>query len=77
MIEYKDYRLLFLKDFNVPFTNNLAEQTIRLAKMKRKVSGQNINLERANDFAIILSIIQTAKINNKNILIEIQKKLSK
>ena len=36
---YKDDVLRFLYDFTVPFTNNLAEQALRMMKVKMKISG--------------------------------------
>ena len=37
--EYKENHLMFIKDFNVPFDNNLAEKSLRTIKTKTKVSG--------------------------------------
>lgn len=66
--EYKEEHLRFIKDFRVPFSNNEAERNLRKIKMKINVSKRFGKLERAQDYAIIKSIIETAKKQGKNIL---------
>ena len=65
--EHKDEALLFLTDMQVPFTNNLAEQSIRMAKVKGKVSGCLRTLAGARDFATIMSYIASAKKHGLNV----------
>ena len=36
--DYKDNYLLFMKDYNLPFANNIAERNLRSEKTKQKVS---------------------------------------
>jgi transposase len=60
-IEYKNPIPLFAYDFNVPFTNNLAELDIRNAKVKNKVSGAFRSDRSIHAFATISSVIGTAK----------------
>lgn len=57
----KDDVLRFLTDPRVPFTNNLAEQAARMMKLKQKISGGFRSEQGARDFAIIRSLIATAK----------------
>jgi transposase/uncharacterized coiled-coil protein SlyX len=65
--EYKDEHLLFLNDFNAPFTNNLSEQSIRKYKCKLKAAGCFRSIEGAIIYARIASLITTLKKQNRNI----------
>ena len=57
----RDDVLRFLTDPRVPFTNNLAEQAARMMKLRQKISGGFRSEQGANDFAVIRSLIATAK----------------
>lgn len=65
---FKDDVLRFLVDFNVPFTNNLAEQALRMMKVKMKISGAFRTFAAAADFAALRSILATARKRGWNIL---------
>ena len=60
MEKRKDEILRFLTDFDVPYTNNLAEGSFRMLSLKRCV-GIFRTLEGAEDFCAIWSYISTAK----------------
>jgi transposase len=65
---YKDGVLRFLYDFTVPFTNNLAEQALRMMKVKMKISGAFSTFKGAADFAALRSVVATARKQGLNIL---------
>ena len=57
--KFQDAHLLFIKDFDVPFSNNTAEQSFRISKTKLKVSGLFQNINSASNYAKILSYMET------------------
>jgi len=65
--EFKEEHLLFLNDFDAPFTNNLSEQGIRKVKGKLKVAGCFRSLEGAIAYARIASLITTLIKQDKNV----------
>jgi transposase-like protein len=67
LIEYEQETLLFMLDFDVPFTNNLAERDIRMPKAKQKISGGFRTCEGAKSFARIRSFVSTCKKKGKNV----------
>ena len=60
--------LTFLYHHHVPPDNNASERAIRNVKVKTKVSGQYRSERGAERFAIIRSVMDTIKKNNKDIL---------
>jgi transposase len=60
--------LRFLHDPNVPFTNNQAEGDARMMKLRQKISGGFRAQASADDFAIIRSVLSTARKQGWNIL---------
>ena len=59
--DYEDQVLLFMKNKDVPFTNNQAERDIRMIKVHQKVSGQFKSMKSARHFCRIRSYLMTAK----------------
>jgi transposase len=60
--------LRFLTDPTVPFTNNLAEQDGRMMKLRQKISGGFRSEDGAKDFAVIRSVLSTARKQGWNML---------
>jgi len=66
--DFESSVLAFFHDINVPFTNNLAEQDIRMIKVRLKISGCFRTICGAEHFARIRSYLSTARKQNRNIL---------
>jgi transposase len=64
---WDDY-LRWVHDLRLPFDNNPAEQTIRMAKLRIKVSGSLRTLLGAQDFAAIRTYLATADRHSQNML---------
>lgn len=60
LAKHKGEVCLFLHDLLVPFTNNLAEQSVRMVKVKTKVSGCFRTQGGISAFTKIMSYLQTA-----------------
>ena len=69
--DYKDQIFGFVKDFKMPFSNNIAEQAIRMMKVKLKISGCFRTIQGAQDFAIVRSFIETVRKQKQSILFAI------
>jgi transposase len=65
--DYEDAALRFLHDQTVPFTNNVGELAMRMAKVKMKVSGCFRTMAGAHDFAILRGSIDTARKQGWNV----------
>ena len=61
--------LRFLTDPRVPFTNNLAERDGRMMKLRQKISGGFRSEDGAKDFAVVRSVLSTARKQGWNILV--------
>jgi len=61
MQEYKESYLLFMKNYEIPFTNNLSERDLRACKTKQKVSGCFRSWEGICRYVRIRSFVSTLK----------------
>lgn len=74
LLEYQEEHLLFIKNFEVPFDNNMAERALRMIKTKKNVSGGFRSKDLAESFCNIRSLFGSGKKQKKN-LFEITKKV--
>ena len=64
----RDACLLFMADPAVPFTNNLAERALRMAKLQMKISGCFRTLDGAARFARVRGLAETARQRGQTLL---------
>ena len=68
LADHKNSYMLFIRNYKVPFTNNLAERDLRGQKTKEKVSGLFRSWKGIEDHAKIHSFMSTLKKRGKNLL---------
>lgn len=66
LIKYKENYVNFLKDFKLPFDDNLSERDLRATKLKKKVSGCHRSFEGLKDYSNLRTIIGTCIKQGKN-----------
>lgn len=66
--KYMDNHLLFIYDFNVGFDNNMSERDLRKVKNCRKIAGGFRKISEQEMPCNILTIIETLKRRNMEIL---------
>lgn len=76
LLKHQDKLLHFMSSPDIPPDNNGSERAIRNAKIKQKVSGGFRSEAGATHHATLLSVIETAKKQNLNVLTVIQQLMS-
>jgi len=67
--EHADDVWRFAADHEVPFTNNLAEQAVRMPKVKQKISGGFRTQAGATRFCVIRSYLETLRKQGANLFV--------
>lgn len=71
--KYKDPYLAWVTNFDLPFSNNLSERSLRGVKSKMKISGQFQNEESAKHYATIKSYTETCHRHGINEMIALKR----
>jgi transposase len=67
LLNFERQTLAFLNDPSIPFTNNQAEQDLRMMKVQQKISGSFRTFEGARLFACLRSYIATLRKQRKSV----------
>lgn len=68
LFKHEDAATLFIRDIDVPFTNNQAERDLRMVKLKQKISGGFRTVLGAEIFCRIRGYISTIRKQGLNVL---------
>jgi transposase len=77
LTRHQQSALAFLHDFQVPFTNNLSEQDLRMSKVQQKISGTFRTLRGAQLFARLRSYVSTVRKHQRNVFQDLIRAMAK
>ena len=70
--KYRENHLLFLKQFEVPFDNNMSERNLRKVKNRQKMAGGFRKEKGQKMYCRIMSIVETLKRRKMNLMAHIK-----
>ncbi len=65
--KYKDNHLMFLHDFEVPYSDNMSERDLRKCKNREKMAGGFRSMKGMAMYCSIMSVIETVKRRSMNV----------
>jgi len=68
LLKHKENYLLFIRNYNAPFTNNQSERDLRHCKTRQRISGCHRAWQSFSDYCKIHSLVDTANKRGLNIL---------
>jgi hypothetical protein len=71
LIKYKEEMLAFMRDFTIPFDNNISERDVRITKVKQKISGCFRSQRGAKFLCRVRGYISTIKKYGCNVIEEL------
>lgn len=72
LVQHQEEVLRFMRDFRVPYSNNRAEQDIRMLKVHQKIAGTFRSLDGAKIFCRIRGYISTLKKHGLSVMDNLQ-----
>lgn len=67
LMKYKSNHLLFLFDFEVPYSDNMSERDLRKCKNRQKMAGGFRSMDGMAMYCRIMSVVETIKRRGKNV----------
>jgi transposase len=72
----REHLFVFITDRDVPATNNICERALRPSVIFRKVTNGFRSEWGAQTYAAFRSVVSTAKLNNRSVLVDLRRVLA-